>query len=472
MQFTDLFFLFVFLPPLLVIYYLIRQDEIRKVVLVMFSLIFYACGAPQYVVLICVSIVVNIFFSSLICKIRGYKNIHKIINFVLHILLGISLLWNVSILVYYKYWGFIIANIGGNTPLGIQNTNVMVPLGLSFYTFRAISLVVDCYRGDVNGQSILNMTVYLSFFPHIISGPISRFGYFNDSPCLDSSYVTDGVARFIIGVSKKVLIADMLCNITTEVFSESMLSTSLCWLGAICYSLQLYFDFSSYSDMAIGITNMLGYKCDENFNYPYMTKTVGEFWRRWHISLGAWFRDYIYIPIGGSRSGNLRMTIGLLVVWLFTGIWHGAGLNYILWGLLFFAVIYAEKMFFLKKKVQNRVLKYIYRILVLIFIVFQWILFRFTDITKAAGFIKEMIVWDNNEYATARAMFLFKDYFAVIIIAILLSTPVIHFVGDKIKQYNKRVYDLLSGTAIVLLFFVALAFVFNGHNNPFIYTVF
>lgn len=388
MQYTDLLFLFVFLPALLAAYYICRP-KYRNIILIMFSLIFYSCGAPEYMWLLYLLLLVDAGVGCLIIKLKETN--WKRNRFISIILMIVGIFFNLSILGYYKYFNFIVMNANRVFNTGFAARDILLPMGLSFFIFRAISYLVDCYSGRISQAEPVTAVTYLSFFGQIQSGPIARYETFKVSHRHLASSFSDGVVRFMIGFSKKVLIADVLNNITTEVFDETaVLTAPLAWLGAVCYSLQLYYDFSGYSDMAIGICKMLGYDCPENFDHPYMTKSIAEFWRRWHITLGAWFRDYVYIPLGGSRVKKSRLFFNLFVVWALTGIWHGAGWNFVAWGLGYFILISLEKSLQWPQKIRNRFIKTVYRILVLFIINFQWVIFRSVSLHKAVDFISSM----------------------------------------------------------------------------------
>lgn len=288
---------------------------------------------------------------------------------------------------------------------------------------------------------------------------------------------SDGVFRFLIGFNKKVLLANILANITTEVFSNSFdnFSSAYAWLGSICYSLQLFYDFAGYSDMAIGISEMFGYRCMENFKYPYTTESVSKFWRRWHISLSQWFRDYIYIPLGGARSPKrIRVYFNLFVVWLLTGIWHGSAWNFVFWGVGYFVLIAFEKATGLPDKLRTKVGKSIYRILTLIFINCQWVIFRASDLMTGLRFLKRMFIPTINGLADLRTMFLIKDYFAFILAAIILCVPIVPWIDEKLekKKWAKYTYEIVIGILTVLLFVWGMSFVVSGQNNPFAYANF
>lgn len=468
MSITGMFFCFLFLPLSLGIYH-ISNDSIKEYLLLFISIVFYALGSIDYVILFVISMVITVVFGRIMAKTE--KKIVK------RILLILGIIFNVGLLFYFKYINFTISTWAQITGKEFQLREMLLPLGISFYTFKSISYLADIYNAKaVLADNIAHDFLYLSFFSQIQSGPITRY---NDSKRSDSPMIdnfSDGAIRFMIGFNKKVLIANVLANITNEVFNTpfSSFSTAYAWLGSICYSLQLFFDFAGYSDMAIGITEMFGYSCKENFNYPYMTESVSKFWRRWHISLSEWFRDYVYIPMGGSRKKNkTRVYLNLLVVWLLTGIWHGAAWNFIFWGLGYFVLIAFEKAIGLPDRIGSKIGKVLYRIFTLLFINFQWVMFNSKSIIAGLRFIKRMIIYQNNDLANIRVLFLLKDYAFFIVLAIVLSFPIIPWLSDKLKNKAAyRVFEVVEYSLILLAFVWAISFVVTGQNNPFAYANF
>lgn len=460
---TSMLFLLLFLPLALIIYY-IANDGIKEYVLLGESILFYALGDIHYLPLFCIATCVMIFIG---------RGIHISNSMLLkRILLVLGIIINIGILFSYKYLGSIIE------PDTIRATTAIMPLGLSFFTFKSISYLADAYTGKVSlSEHMVHDALYLSIFTQIQAGPLTRYNDMQRSKKFDSALFSDGVYRFLIGFSKKILIADVLSKITTEVFATSIdnLSTGYAWLGAVCYSLQLFFDFAGYSDMAIGLTQMFGYKCKENFNYPYMTNSVSGFWRRWHISLSEWFRDYVYIPLGGSRNKQKwRTYVNLLIVWILTGIWHGSSWNFVLWGLGYFIMIAFEKATNFPAKLNTTVGKILYRIVCLLFINFQWVLFNAGSVTYGLGFIKRMVIGKSVSLANLRALFLLKEYFFFILIALILCFPIVPWIQSKFKERKvlSGVLELGITIIIVAAFVWALSFVISGLNNPFAYANF
>lgn len=445
MQFTDIAFIIVILPVALVCYYLVSAKN-RQLVLIAYSLFFYSGIEPKNIIVLVVSMAVNVLLTKLIIYCNRYRRL---------ILCG-TIVFNVSMLAVFKY-----------------SASLVVPVGLSFYTFKAISLIIDAYKGEIKEVDAVSAVRYLCFFPQVISGPISRYGYAIESEQSFELFY-EGIIRFMAGISKKVLIANFLYNITSEVFEGEVFTTSLCWLGSICFSLQLFFDFSGYSDMAIGLSNMFGYRCEENFEYPYCTKNVSDFWKRWHITLGSFFRDYVYIPLGGSRKGMSRTVLNLFVVWALTGIWHGNGLTYIVWGLLYFCAISFEKITGISGKLREGIGAIIYRILVLMFINVQWVIFNSKTIGRAETFIKNMFVLSKEKYTDLRALFLLKHYFAVIFVAIILCMPIFDIISSKVADDKKLTGSIrvIKYATILIGFVISLSFIINGHNSPFVYANF
>ena len=473
MSITTLLFVFLFLPIALVLYY-ISSPKSREFVLLLISLLFYSFGAIDYLILFIVAITITILIGRLINYFIN-KNIRTIF-------LVIGIIVNTSLLVYYKYSSSCIELINKAFQTDIAIRSVAFPLGISFFTFKAISYLVDVYQSKVVlKDNPMHDALYLSFFGHIQSGPLARynsmdnvFGGLNTKEKYD--YISDGFFRFMIGFNKKVLLSNTLSNITAEVFTgiTADYSTAYAWLGAICYSLELFFDFSGYSDMAIGITKMFGYNCLENFNYPYMTESVSKFWRRWHISLSEWFRDYVYIPLGGGRTKKLLVYRNLLIVWLLTGIWHGSTLNFWAWGLGYFAMISFEKLTGFPEKFKSKALKCIYRLFSILFIVVQWVVFRIENFSDIFIYLKNMFIYHGNGLYDSRCSFLIKDYLFFIVTSVLLCFPIIPQIEDRIinNRKIKCIFEIVLGIIISILFVWAVSFVVAGRNNPFAYANF
>lgn len=463
MNFTDLIFIFLFLPCSLLIYYTVRK-ELKDYALLGISLVFYAFGSFHYFIRFLECTCVTVATGRVMYALRRHRPLALIL-----LILGVA--FNMAVLSHYKY----------GLRYGILGQSSLMPLGISFFTFKAVSYLADIYKGKIELSGLpVKEALYLSFFSQIQSGPLSRYDDTSKNLCVCGggyNHLSNGFCRFTIGFNKKILLANVLTNITDEVFAStpSNSSPSYLWLGAICYSLQIYYDFSGYSDMAIGISNMFGYECPENFIYPYTTTSVSKFWRKWHITLGAWFRDYVYIPLGGSRcNARWRVYANLLVVWLLTGIWHGATFNFIFWGLGYFVIIALEKMTGFPEKLKSNILKALYRMLTLLFINFQWIIFRSDDLRKGLSHIKHMFLPGTNSLGNARTLFLLQDYLPFIIGGIAFCVPIVPFIQRRIagKPMIRLCFTGITCITSLLLFIWSISFVIAGRNNPFAYANF
>lgn len=471
MSITSIIFLFCFLPISLATYYIV-PDKSKEYVLLFISLFFYACGSTEYLILFVLAISMTVGIGRLLAHISIE---HKCIRCLL-LILGITL--NASILIYYKYFGATLYILNNIFNLDILIPQGVLPLGISFFTFKAISYLSDIYSNKVivENTPIVHDALYLSFFAQIQSGPISRYNEMQEHQ-FSFSHFSDGTFRFLIGFSKKILLADVLSKITNEIFSSEFSSFTMgfAWLGAISYSLELYFDFAGYSDMAIGITKMFGYDCHENFIYPYMTESISKFWRRWHISLSEWFRDYIYIPLGGSKnSQRWRTYFNLLIVWLLTGIWHGYHKNFIIWGLGYFVLISFERITGLPERLTSRLAKLLYRGFSLFCIMVEWVIFRADSLTNGVNYIKRLFIPNINPLTHSRTLLLLQEYGLFIIVGIILCFPIFPYlekkVSDNIKY--KLVFNCITFCIVIISFVLALSFVISGQNNPFAYANF
>lgn len=471
MSITSILFLFLFLPLSLSVYYMV-SDGARECVLLAFSLLFYLFGAPGYITLFAASVLVTLAIGNILSRTQRPAG--------RRMLLCAGIVFNVGLLAYYKYTDFALSTVNRIWGSDIGLRHLLLPLGISFFTFKAISYLADIFSRKIQAGNPVHDALYLSFFAQIQSGPLSRrqdMDGVRGSRRERFDLFADGVLRFLVGFNKKVLLADVLAHITSEVFSSPLdrFSVAYAWLGSICYSLQLFFDFAGYSDMAIGLSEMFGYRCAENFRYPYMTQSVSKFWRRWHISLGQWFRDYVYIPLGGSRSGGkYRVYFNLLLVWALTGIWHGAAWNFVAWGLGYFILIAFERATGLPERLRTRAGKLIYRIFTLLFINFQWVVFKSNGLRSALGYLKRMFFCPDNPLADMRTLFLIKDYLAFLLAAVILCFPVVPWVGKRLERHRlaHQIYELVLAAAVASLFLWALSFVVSGQNNPFAYANF
>lgn len=455
MEFTSLIFMFLFFPLFLGIYFLFKKRKTRNIILFLFSLFFYAWGEPIYVFLVLFSIFINYFLTKIMVKNKS-KGI-----FIL------TLVFDISILIVFKYVPFLIESFNTLTHLSIPIPNIVLPIGISFYTFQMLSYVIDVYRGDVKFQkNIIYLGCYIIAFPQLIAGPIVRYSTIEDE--LDNRKETKegftiGIRRFMVGLAKKVLIANVLGLISTEILSQNpeIFGFFGSWIAMICYSLQILFDFSGYSDMAIGIGKMLGFNYLENFNYPYIAESITDFWRRWHISLSSFFRDYVYIPLGGNRVKTPRFVLNILIVWGLTGLWHGASVNFILWGLYYGIILLIEKIF-IGKYIKNmpKILRHIYALLI---IIFGWVLFRSTSFGEISSIFKAMF----GIYGIGNLnLFHYINAFNISsIIAIILSIIFVTTIGKKLQEK----YPVASDALIIVLFIFSICEIIIGSYNPFIY---
>ncbi|ABX43784.1 MBOAT family O-acyltransferase [Lachnoclostridium phytofermentans] len=466
MIFSSSIFLLVFLPFVLIIYYtLYSRRLIQNIFLFLASLLFYAWGEPWFVLIMLLSILVNYVIGLNIDLHRNNKMISKI-------LIIITLLYNLSIIFIYKYLAFTVTNINVLFSLKFPIPNITLPIGISFFTFQAISYVIDVYRGQgIVQKNPLNVGLYIALFPQLIAGPIVRYETIADQIDHRRENITDfsdGCVRFIIGLSKKVLLSNNFAIVADKAFTlpNDELSTAFAWLGAISYSFQILFDFSGYSDMAIGLGKMFGFHFDENFNYPYISASISEFWRRWHISLGSWFRDYVYFPLGGSRvDTKLKLVRNLFIVWILTGVWHGANWTFIAWGFLYFVLITVEKLARFERTSGLRIVRHIYT---LFFVCIGWVLFRAIDLPEAFSYLGKMF-GVGGIYTDSLARFYFLDNVIFIIFAIICSTPLLTSLKKRINYYELTISNVLTPVFYILLLLVSITYIVKGAYNPFIY---
>ena len=460
MLFSSMIFLWLFLPVVFILYYVLDK-RYRNLLLLIASIIFYAWGGVSYTLMMFSSIIINYLFALLIDKAIEENN-----KFKKKVYLTLCIIVNLLILGYFKYTDFaisIINSISGKELISLKN--IVLPIGISFYTFQALSYVIDVYREQNKAQkNIINLALYVSFFPQLIAGPIVKYHdidsqIINRTESLEN--ISYGIKRFIYGLSKKVIIANMFALSCDDILKQpvSELSTILVWIAAILYTLQIYYDFSGYSDMAIGLGHMFGFKFLENFNYPYISKSVQDFWRRWHISLSTWFKEYLYIPLGGNRKGKYFTYLNLFIVFFATGLWHGASFNFILWGLWHGLFLVIERMF-----LELKFLNHIYVILVF---VLGWVLFRANDLNHALELYKNMFIYKESIF-TVRYFF-YPQTLVCFIFGILFS-GIFQTLFPKIKKaiFSNKVYILESIIQFILLF-ICIMYLVNGTYNPFIY---
>ena len=460
MIFSSIPFLFFFFPLFILLYFTL-PFKYKNYILLLFSLIFYAWGEPIYILLM--------IFSSIVDFING-KNIEKYKddNKKKKIFLIISIIINISLLGFFKYADFFIKVINNILYLDIPLLNLGLPIGISFFTFQTMSYSIDVYRGDVKAEKdFLTFMTYVCMFPQLIAGPIVRYETVsNELHKRDINFkkFADGFTRFLRGLFKKVLIANniglLFTLITSSEVNELSIMTGI--LAIASYAFQIYFDFSGYSDMAIGMGNMCGFTFLENFNYPYISKSITEFWRRWHISLSSWFKDYVYIPLGGSRVNILKNIRNILVVWILTGFWHGASWNFIFWGLYYGILLLLEK--FVLKKYIDKLPDFVKHIYTIILVFIGWMIFAFDDSKYLFAFIKALT---SNKFVDSAFLYYFKNYFLILVIATLFSLPVYPKVKEKMN--NTIFTSLLSISIYVILFIITLSYLVSDTYNPFLY---
>ncbi len=468
MLFSSTTFIYLFLPLVLIVYYglLWWSRKAQNVFLLIASLFFYAWGEPSFVLIMIGSIIINWFFGLLVDKFREKKALVRS-------LIAVDVALNLGLLFIFKYLAFSINILNSVFSAGLNVPSIALPIGISFFTFQAMSYVLDVYRekGDVQ-KDILCVGLYISFFPQLIAGPIVRYETVAEEILHRKSTLNDffdGFSRFVVGLAKKVLLANhfaLLADNAFTVAANGTLSVGYSWFGALAYTFQIFFDFSGYSDMAIGLGKMFGFHFLENFDYPYISKSITEFWRRWHMSLGTWFRDYVYFPLGGSRVKKPRVIFNLFVVWFLTGLWHGANFTFILWGLMYFVLIAIEKLTGFDKKGGKywAIPKWIYTML---FVVLGWVLFRADSIGDAAHYIASMFGLNGNTLVDGLFIGYLKQNVVYLPIAVLLSTPLFRYIDKKTK--DSHIVGFVHAVVLIVLFALSLASLISSTYNPFIY---
>lgn len=455
MIFSSILFIFRFLPIALILYYITPQ-KYKNLILTLLSLVFYSWGEGKYFLIMIASIIIDYTAGRLIYR---YKSEIKKKT----IVLCISLVFNLGLLFFFKYFNFFIDNINNIFNFAIKGVKITLPLGISFYTFQTMSYSIDVYRGKVVPEkNIINFAAFVTLFPQLIAGPIVKYTDINKEisrRVITKDNVEVGIEKFILGLGRKVLIANNIGMLWTEVegIGFENISTPLAWLGIISFGLQIYFDFSGYSLMAIGLGKMLGFNFPENFNYPYISRSISEFWRRWHITLGSWFKEYVYIPLGGNRKGKVRVTFNLFIVWALTGLWHGASYNFLLWGLFFFLLISIEKLGLINFLNKHRVFSHIYTIFLLLI---GWTLFAITDFNGICEYLSKLFFYSNGE----EWIYYLRNYGVSLIIAIIFSLPLVSMFYKKIENFKWIKTIILMG-----IFIISVAYLVDATYNPFLY---
>ena len=456
MLFSSITFIYYFLPILLLIYF-ITKKKYKNIVLLIFSLLFYFLSEPIYIIILILSCILNYFFGI---KISNNKN--------KKIWLILAVIYNVGQLLIFKYTDFFIENINTIFKTNINYLYIVMPIGISFFTFQALSYVIDIYNNKHKpSKSLLDFMTYISLFPQLVAGPIVRYiDIKNELKEKKISYenISKGITRFVIGLSKKVLLANVLGELIKNLIEVDLISS---WLKPILFTLQIYFDFSGYSDMAIGLGLILGFTFLENFNYPLIASSITDFWRRWHISLSSWFKDYVYIPLGGNRKGLIKQIRNILVVWFLTGFWHGASWNFIFWGLYFACFLIIEKLFLKKLIEKTKALKHIYT---LIIVIISFLIFNTTGINNILVELKNMFFINKIPLITKTTTYILKSNMIFIIISIISSTPLMKLIIEKInKTKYSKIINILEIIFVITLLTLSTAFLIDESFNPFLY---
>lgn len=462
MLFSSIPFLYYFLPLVLAVYFL-TPARFRNAVLLLASLIFYAWGEPKYVLLMLASILSGYGFGLLQERYRGQKGAKLVC--------GLSVAVSLSFLLYFKYADFFLENFNAATGLGVPLLRIALPIGISFYTFQIISYTVDVYRGEPAQKNLIHLAAYVAMFPQLIAGPIVRYSDIAqqlEHRSHSTALAAEGVRRFLIGLGKKILIANQLGELCSVFRASDEKSVLFYWLYAVAFALHIYFDFSGYSDMAIGLGKVFGFHFLENFNYPYISASITEFWRRWHISLGTWFRDYVYIPLGGNRVGRARQLLNILVVWMLTGFWHGAAWNFVVWGLMFAVLLIMEKLWLLKPLSKCRPLAHLY---VVFFVVISFVIFNAENMGQALSDIGGLFGAGGIPLVSAEAVYCLRSFALVLILAALGATPLLRNGLVRLSQYPTagKVLNALEPFTLFILLLVMTGYLVDGSFNPFLY---
>ncbi len=468
MLFSSIPFLYYFLPCTLLLYFIVPKS-LKNLVLLFASLFFYAWGEPKFLLIMLLSILLGYIYGILIETFNQPKYTSKKLS---TLFLVLSLLTSIGTLAYYKYVDFFIKNTNALFGTSIALKKIALPIGISFYTFQILSYTIDVYRGHVKAQkNIISLATYIAFFPQLIAGPIVR--YIDVEKQLKSrtqkiDQIAEGIRRFVLGLSKKVLLANPIGELATTAFASDHPSVSLYWLYAIAFTLQIYYDFSGYSDMAIGLGKIFGFDFLENFNYPYISKSITEFWRRWHISLGQWFRDYVYIPLGGNRVSSMKWLRNILIVWFLTGFWHGASWNFILWGLFYGLLLLLEKIFLGRFLQKTRIFKHIY---VLFFVITGFVLFDAPSLSSLANTFQGMFCMQHIPLFNESCRYLFSRYLLLLFLGCIGATPLIKNIVLILKRRKtgEKICNLLETPVMLLLLIMVTAYLVDSSFNPFLY---
>ncbi|MBI2414597.1 MBOAT family protein [candidate division WWE3 bacterium] len=477
MVFSSAFFLFLFLPIVLTIY-LLTPYRWKNLFLLIASLVFYYWGEKNYSLIMLGSIIINYLIARFIdsSKVNGNYRLAKIF-------LVIAVILNLGLLVFFKYLGFIVNSVGNFVTLSENlltfSSSIHLVAGISFYTFHSLSYILDVYWGQKPLKKLTDMALYIAMFPQLIAGPIIRYHTIMDQLInrrIEFKRFVSGVEIFILGLAKKVIIANTVATIVDQIFTLNPIniSASTAWLGIIGYTIQIYFDFSGYSDMAIGLGRMLGFEFPENFNFPYISKSITEFWRRWHMSLSAWFKDYLYIPLGGSKGGKLRTYINLFIIFTLCGFWHGASWSFLVWGLWHGGFLVIEKAGLLD--FLNRFPDILRRLYAIVVVIVGWVFFRADNLKYALKYLWTMLGLNDGSYI--QNLFIGSDFYLALILGVLFSAPILSFLKTKLEaafgtQFKISGFSFFGtvvyNSSLVLLFFLSIILIASNTYNPFIY---
>ena len=469
--FSSLLFLFFFLPATLLLYYS-SPRKLKNIVLLAVSLLFYAWGEPIYIVLMIFSALTDYIHGRVIGRFRSTRPLYAKLGLVS------SLILNIGLLSFFKYADFLLENLNVILSTEFQTLDLPLPIGISFYTFQTMSYAIDVYRGKIEPQkNIISFALYVSLFPQLIAGPIVRYERIEQELLhrkFQLNQFADGARIFVIGLGKKVFIANSMGQLFSSVESQSLSEVAVlsAWLGIIAFAFQIYFDFSGYSDMAIGLGKMFGFSFPKNFNYPYIARSATEFWRRWHMTLGAWFRDYVYIPLGGNRKGKFVLYRNLFIVWGLTGLWHGASWNFVVWGLYFGVLLGIERAFLLRW--LQKLPAFIQHLYLLIAVLFSWVLFVFEDIQEGVHYAKVMLGIESNPWMDTEFLYQLTTNGVLVVIASVLSTPLFVHLWKRLINRSVVLQNEWMRVGMQLVFFTVIlllctAYLVDDAFNPFLY---
>ena len=467
MVFSSLVFLFVFLPLTLLLYFSVPR-RLRNTILLIVSLIFYAWGEPIYIILMLFSTVTDFVHGLLVERYRNQPKKAKLV-----VLSSITI--NLGLLVFFKYSTFLLTNINLLFHTNFYIPQMSLPIGISFYTFQTMSYTIDVFRQEAKAKkNMIDLGAYVTMFPQLIAGPIVRYQTIAnqlDHRVESEDLFAKGIWRFTIGLGKKVLLANNMGLLWNQIQLTEMsdLSIVMAWLGLVAFGFQIYFDFSGYSDMAIGLGYLFGFELLENFNYPYISQSITEFWRRWHISLGSWFRDYVYIPLGGNRKGKKRMYLNLFIVWMLTGLWHGASWNFVLWGLYFGILIIIEKAFLLFW--LSRAPRWMRHVYTIILLLIGWGLFAFEDFHQLINYFTVLFGLRNATWVNQETLYYLSQNIILFVLLTIASTPMIRLIGQKLfnSPYGSVIKAFIVPMICLLILIASTAYLVDSSYNPFLY---